>query len=79
MQTLKRAGNKPAVKYLIRISSQDRTDKRVELFSLTVIPLYMGQNTRFRALSHYLAMKAQASLRICADSPEPSLLLYTKH
>ena len=29
-------------------------------------------------LSHYRAMKAQASLRKCADSPEHSLLVYIK-
>ena len=38
----------------------------------------MGQHTSFWYLSHRRAAKAQASLRICADSPKPSLLSYTK-
>ena len=38
----------------------------------------MGQCTRFHDLSHQLAAKAQASLHICAGSPELLLLAYTK-
>ena len=30
-------------------------------------------------ICHCLAMKAQVSLCKCADSPEPSLLVYTKY
>ena len=33
---------------------------------------------RFWYLSHYRATKAQTSLRKCADSPEPSLLAYSR-
>ena len=32
----------------------------------------------FQYLLHMQASKAQASLRICADLPEPSLLTYTR-
>ena len=38
----------------------------------------MGKNTIFWFLWHNRATKAQASLRICTNSPEPSLLAYTK-
>ena len=36
--------------------------------------LYFGQHTRYCNLSHYSAMKAQTSLCICTDIPEPLLL-----
>ena len=39
---------------------------------------FRSQRTRFCYLSHHQATKAQASLRICADSPESSMLVYTR-
>ena len=39
----------------------------------------MSQRMGFRFLSHMREAKAEASLRICADSPEPSLLACTKY
>ena len=39
----------------------------------------MGKYTGFRYLSHRRVARAQASLRTCADSPEPSLLAYRKY
>ena len=39
----------------------------------------MGQYMRFLYFSNQRAAKAQASLRICTDSPEPLLLAYTKY
>ena len=39
----------------------------------------MGQCTRLWYLSHQRAVKAWVSLHIWADSPEPSLLVYTKY
>ena len=38
-----------------------------------------GQRKRYMYLSHQQAVMAQASLRINADLPEPSLLAYTKY
>ena len=38
----------------------------------------MGPQT-LTQLSKFQAMKAQANLRKCADSQEPSLLVYTKY
>ena len=35
---------------------------------------YFSQHTRFWNLSHFSAMKAQTSLCICTDIPEPLLL-----
>ena len=32
--------------------------------------VYIGQYTKFRYVSHQVAAKAQAGLRICADSPD---------
>ena len=40
---------------------------------------FMGQHVRFLYLSHRRVAMAQASLRICAVSPEPSLLAYTNY
>ena len=40
---------------------------------------YMNQCKRLLRLSHWWAAKALKSLRICTDSPEPSLLAYTKY
>ena len=42
------------------------------------LALYIGQCTRSQNLSHRRAAKAHANMRICTDSPEPSLLPYTK-
>ena len=44
-----------------------------------VFVVHLGQCTRFYDLSLQQAAKAQASLHICADSPELSLLAYTKY
>ena len=41
--------------------------------------IIMTQCMRFWYLSHKRAANAQASLRICTDSPEPSLLAHTKY
>ena len=43
-----------------------------------IIPFFC-QHKRFLYVSHRRAVKSQASLRICAVSPEPSLLAYIKY
>ena len=39
----------------------------------------MSQHMRFKFLSHLHAAKARMSLHICAVTPEPLLLAYTKN
>ena len=41
--------------------------------------IQIGLVHEFLYLSQQRAVEAQASLHICADSPEPSLLPYTKY
>ena len=47
------------------------------LFKLLTISIQMGRDKRIWYLSPMRAAKVQASLRICAVSPEPSLLAHT--
>ena len=42
------------------------------------LALRVGQCTRSQYSSHRRGAKALVNLRICADSPEPSLLAYTQ-
>ena len=46
------------------------------VLNLVMLWVQMGKCTRF---PYYWAAKVKASLRIRADSPDPSLLAYTKH
>ena len=46
---------------------------------LSILKPFMGQHMRLWYLSPCWASKAQASMRNCSDSAEPSLLILTKY
>ena len=60
-----------------RERERERASERARARDITYYSLSCC--TRVWYLSHQRAAKANANLRICADSPEPSLLAHTKY